>query len=375
MGDMKARFAIYSLLTLGLCIAVTAAEKPLDRFLYMSSPDGAQREAGAEPGIVVFDIAGGHKFVKHISIPAFNDGLRGFTGSTATAKLYYSTSKGRLGCFDPSSEKVVWESSFDMGCDRSCITPDGNRIYVPTGFWWRTPESGFIVVDAATGEKIDHIKVGPRAHNSIASLDGEFVFLGTETTLTKFRASDGHPVQTISPVGESGVFPFTIDSRNEWAFVCLGKHVGVDVVNLREGTVAHRVFAADPKSGEKIRHRTHGAGMTPDETELWVSDQAGKKLFIFDITKRPPAPKGHVELSMGGHGWVTFSLDGKFAYCHTPDVFDVATKKKVATLKRGDGQPFASSKFIEVQMRGGEVERVGNEFGLGRKAVPSKATK
>jgi outer membrane protein assembly factor BamB len=368
LGGMKAIFVISLLLTFSFAATAGAAEEPLKRYLYMSSPDGAQREAGADAGILVFDIDEGHKFVRHIDIPAFEDGLRGFTGSTATGKLYYSTSKGRLGCFDPSSEKVVWESTFDMGCDRSCITADGKRIYVPTGFWWRTPESGFIVVDAASGEKIDHIKVGPGAHNSIASLDGEFVFLGTETTLTKFRAADGHPVQTISPVGESGVFPFTIDSKNEWAFVCLGRHVGVDVVDLRDGAVAHRVYATDPKTGEKIKHRTHGAGMTPDETELWVSDQAGKKLFIFDITKRPPAPKGHVELSMGGHGWVTFSLDGKFAYCHTPDVLDVATKKKVATLKRGDGQVFASSKFIEVQMRGDKVVRVGNEFGLGRTA-------
>ena len=345
----------------------SAGVQPLKRYLYMSTPDGAQREGSAQPGIMVFDIDAAHKFVRHIDIPAFSDGLRGFTGCTATGKLYYSTSKGRLGCFDPETGKKVWESKFEMGCDRSCITPDGKRLYVPTGWWWRTPESGFIVVDAATGKKIDHIKVGPNAHNSIASLDGEFVFLGTQTTLTKFRAADGHPVQTISPVGESGVFPYCIDSSNQRAYVCLGGHVGMDVVDLLKGTVTHRVYASHPKTGEKIKHRTHGAGMTPDEKEVWISDQAGRKLFIFDITSSPPKPKGHVKLSMGGHGWVTFSLDGKYAYCHTPDIFDVATKKKIASLTRADGKPFASSKFIEVQMRGGKVERIGNEFGLGRR--------
>ena len=356
------------LLSLLLAPLAANAEELLKRYLYMSSPDGAQLEGVAEAGVYVFDIDDDHKFVKHIPVAGFADGMRGFTGCIKTGKLYYSTTKGRLGCFDIESEKVVWETIFDMGCDRSCVTTDGKRIYAPTGWWWRTPESGFIVVDAKTGEKIDHIKVGPRAHNSIASLDGEYVYLGTETTLTQFRAADGHPVQTISPVGESGVFPFTVDSANEWAYVCLGKHVGFDVVNLEDGSVPHRVFATDPKSGEKIKHRTHGAGMTPDEKELWVSDQAGKKLFIFDISDRgkKPEPKGHVDLSMGGHGWVNFSLDGKYAYCHTPDVFDVVTKKKVATLKRGDGEDFASSKFIEVQMRGGKVVRVGNEFGLGR---------
>ena len=356
-----------------LCLALfsppAAASGELSRYLYMTSPDGAQQEGRSGTGILVFDIDHGHRFVKRIDMPVFEETLRGFTGCTKTGKLYYSTHQGTLGCFDPETEKVVWESKFKMGCDRSCITPDGKRIYVPTGWWFQTDDSGFIVVDAATGKQIDQIKVGKQAHNSIASLDGQFVYLGTQTKLTQFRAEDGHPVQEITPVGESGVFPYTVDSKNRWAFVCLGRHVGFDIVDLEAGEVTGRVFATDPESGEKIAHRTHGAGMTPDETELWISDQDGKKLFIFDITKRPPEPKGHLELSMGGHGWITFSLDGKYAYSHTPDIFDVKTKQKVATLKAPDGKDFASSKFIEVHLRDGKVERIGNEFGLGRAGV------
>ncbi len=116
----------------------------------------------------------------------------------------------------------------------------------------------------------------------------------------------------------------------------------------------------------RIAH-TDGAGLTPDEKELWISDQKGRKLFIFDATKMPPDPKGHVKLSQGGHGWVCFSLDGQYAWCHSPDVFDVKTKKLVATLKDENGNPVSSSKFIEVHMRDGKVVAMGNEFGLGRK--------
>jgi len=42
------------------------------------------------------------------------------------------------------------------------------------------------------------------------------------------------------------------------------------------------------------------------------------------------------------------------------------TKKKVASLKIPDGKEFASFKFIKVQMRDGKVERISDEFGLGR---------
>jgi len=135
------------------------------------------------------------------------------------------------------------------------------------------------------------------------------------------------------------------------------------MVNLQTGEVMHRVFAP----GEPIPNRTHGSGLTPDETELWISDQKGEKLFIFDATQVPPTPKGHVELSQGGHGWVTFSLDGKYAWSHTPDVFDVKTKKLAATLRDTDGTPISGSKYIEVHFKGGKVGEMGHEFGLGRK--------
>jgi len=81
----------------------------------------------------------------------------------------------------------------------------------------------------------------------------------------------------------------------------------------------------------------------------------------------PPAPKGHVELSDGGHGWVTFSLDGKYAWTHTPDVFDAKTKMLAATLKDEHGKPIAGSKYLEIHFRDGKVVEMGNEFGLGRK--------
>jgi hypothetical protein len=126
------------------------------------------------------------------------------------------------------------------------------------------------------------------------------------------------------------------------------------------------VFAINPDTKKKISHRTHGAGMTPDETQLWLSDQAGKRIYTFDMTVMPPVQTGHLDLSMGGHGWVCFSLDGQYGYSHTPDVFDVKTRKVVATLKDENGKPFASSKFIEVHFEGDKVVKISCEFGLGR---------
>ncbi len=364
---------LFPILLCVLCISApiretlwAAEDQPPRRYLYMSTPDGAQGEGASGAGILIFDIDDGHKFVRRIDIPVFAEGLRGLTGSKANRALYFSTTNHRLGAFDLATEEILWNKTYGTGCDRTCTTPDGKRLYSPTGWWHQGDDAGFLIIDAFTGELIERKTVGPKAHNSIASLDGRFVYLGTLTTLTQFEASTGKVLQTITPVGEKGVFPYTIDSRNRFAFVCLGGHAGFDVVDLAKGEPIHRVFAIDEK-GEKSTNRTHGAGLTPDETELWISDQNGQRLFIFDATIMPPIQTGHVELSMAGHGWVSFSLDGAFAWCHTPDVFDARTKEKIATLRDENGDPFASSKFIEVHFRGDKIVEVGNEFGLGRR--------
>jgi DNA-binding beta-propeller fold protein YncE len=353
---------LVSLLVAGTLLA-GSIHAETKRYLYLSTPDGAQ-PGGSGKGILVFDIDQGHKFVRRIDIP-FKEGLRGFCGNAKRHAVYYSSTSRRLGAFDVESEKVLWEKQYDSGCDRASITPDGSKLYVPTGWWFRGTNSGFLVVNPENGELVKRLPAGIGAHNSIASLDGTFAYLGTETNFWVFHTSDDALLKHVPDVGESGVSPFTIDSQNRYAFICLYKHVGFDVVDLKKGKAIHRVFVreADNKS---ISRRAHGAGLTPDEKELWISDQDGQKLFLFDATKMPPKQMAHIDLSTKGHGWVTFSLDGKYAWCHTPDVIDVKQRKVVATLKDENGNPVSGSKFIEIQFQDGKVVAMGDQFGLGR---------
>ena len=336
------------------------------RYLYLSTPDAAQAEGQAEgAGILIFDIDDGHKLVRRIDIPVFEEGLRGFAANLATHSAYFSTQNPRIGAFDLETDQITWEQTYELGSDRSSITVDGKKIYVPTGWWISGEESGVLVLDAENGELIKHVRVGSQAHNSLVSVDGRFLYLGTTMALTVLDTENESIVHHIEPVGESGgqgVFPFTVDGANRYAYVSLGNHVGFEVIDLEQEKIIHRVLV----DGEPILHRTHGAALTPDETELWISDQEGRKLFIFDNTQMPPVQTGEVNLSQGGHGWVTFSLDGRYVWTHTPDVFDAETKELVATLRDENGNPVSGSKFIEVHFGDGKVVAVGNEFGLGR---------
>ncbi len=121
------RSPIFSLLIFQLLALSVFAEDQTGRFLYLSSPDGAQSLGRSQPGILVFNIDEGHQFVRHIKIPIFKEGLRGFTGNTKTHCIYYSTTNRRLGCFDLEKEEIVWEQQYQAGCDRSSITPDGKK--------------------------------------------------------------------------------------------------------------------------------------------------------------------------------------------------------------------------------------------------------
>lgn len=347
-----------------------AEQLSLKRYLYMSVPDASQR-GKFEPGVVVFDIDNGHQFVKHISVPGFMAegirGLRGFEGSLANKAAYYSGNKGLLGKLDLITEKVVWEKRFELGIDRASVSQDGKKIYAPTGWWHREDDGGMLVIDEATQTVLKRIKAGGSAHNSFVSLDSKYVFVAGWGWLNQYTTDDETLVQSVigDEIGDNGVYPYVVDSTNEIAYVSHHDHVGYDMVDLKAGKLLYTM--SEVENGSAIARRTHGAGLTPDESEVWISDQKGKRLIIYDNTVFPPQKKLALQLSRGGHGWVTFSNDGKYAWCHTEDVFDVKTKQRIATLQDDKGNPVFGSKFFEAHFRGKELVFVSSQFGLGMK--------
>ena len=85
-----------------LSIATLAfGQSGTQRYLYLSMPDGAQKEGRSDPpGILIFDIDNGHKLVRRIEVPIFAEGLRGFAGNLKTHRVYFSSTNRRVGAFD-----------------------------------------------------------------------------------------------------------------------------------------------------------------------------------------------------------------------------------------------------------------------------------
>ncbi|MCX7385313.1 MAG: hypothetical protein NTX48_01505 [Planctomycetales bacterium] len=65
-------------------------------------------------------------------------------------------------------------------------------------------------------------------------------------------------------------------------------------------------------------------------------------------------------------GWITFTIDGRYAYPSTGDVIEAASKRIITTLTDETGAPVMSEKMLEIQFQDDNVVHTGDQFGVGR---------
>jgi len=341
------------------------------RYLYVACPGIRNYLEFGGHGLLVFDIDHGHKFVKRIPAAGVDEkgvplNVKGIAASAATRRVHVSTIK-TLQSFDLLTEKLLWERSYEGGCDRMAISPDGKLIYLPS-----LEKDHWHVVDGLTGDVIARIEPQPGAHNTVYGLDGRRVYLaGLRSLFLKVTDPTTHQF-----VGEAGPFtkpirPFTVNGRQTLCFVNVNELLGFEVGDIATGKMLHRVEVTGYQQGPIKRHGcpSHGIGLTPDEKEVWICDAANQKMHVFDATVMPPKQVASLPVREQP-GWVTFSLDGQYAYPSTGDVFDVATRKLVTQFTDEHGVGVHSEKMVEIHFRDGVPIRTGDQFGLGRAGVP-----
>jgi DNA-binding beta-propeller fold protein YncE len=348
------------------------AEKPAppeaaeQHLLYVAAPGIRNDLQYGGAGVLVFDIDHGHKFVRRIETPASRetkpDNIKGVCANAGTKKLYFTTTK-KLYCVDLQTEQTLWEKALPGGCDRMALTPDGGALYVPSleGPTWN-------VVDAATGDAVAVIQTNSGAHNTVCGLDGKRVYLaGLKSPLLRVAdTATNKVVREVGPFGAS-IRPFTVNAAQTRCFVTVNDLLGFEIGDLTTGKLLARVEITGFKKGPVARHGcpSHGVGLTPDEKEIWVCDAANRRLHVFDAAETPPRQVAAVKLREEP-GWVTFSIDGRYAYPSTGDVIDAATKEVLTWLKDEKGREVHSEKIVEIDFKAGVPVRTGDQFGVGR---------
>ncbi len=342
-----------------------------DRRLYVAVPGIRNYLEYGGHGVLVFDIDHGHRFVKRIPAAGLNpdgkpDNVKGICASEKTKRLYVSTTQ-TLTCFDLVTEKILWERSYEGGCDRMSISADGTLIYLPS-----FEKAHWHAVDAGDGRVLGKIVPNSGAHNTVYGLDGKRVYLAglRSPLLTVVDAPAYKIASTVGPFSAS-IRPFTVNGKQTLCFVNVNELLGFEVGDITSGKKLFRVEVEGYKTGPIKRHGcpSHGIGLTPDEKELWVVDAHNESLHIFDATVMPPKQVQSLKLR-DEPGWVTFSIDGRFGYPSTGEVIDTATRKIVATLADEHGAAVQSEKMLEIDFSGDQPVRVGNQFGVGRVTSP-----
>jgi DNA-binding beta-propeller fold protein YncE len=397
--------------------AWTAKPATTQRFLYtFHLPKDRQGFQDLEPHIEVYDIENGHQWVKNIPLPSGIYNVRGVAASAQTDRVFVSFfdqfkdgyQPGGLLCMDLRTNAVVWQRKYDPAVvgspDRFALTPDGQKLYVPTG------ENGgsdrWVVIDANTGNPVGVIHHATAAHNTTVSVDGRYVFMeGQEKSPT--QASPKHTVAVVDTrtdrivrrVGPfSGVVrPFTVNGKGSLVFATVHNLIGFQVGDVATGKVLYTAKPtgyAQPPADNRIH--SHGIALTPDEKEVYVVDNDNRGLHVFDISNVPAGPPvyiGHITTRATGKNlqnqvdpaasndatgvpaWVDASYDGKYVYAESGEVIDVASHTIIGQLRAKEQDssgnlvwgPYSHSRFmLEIDFDGGDVVNVTDQASVGR---------
>jgi DNA-binding beta-propeller fold protein YncE len=360
------RAAALAFALIGTLLTVSASTPQEGRFLYVATPGIRNYLEYGGHGVLVYDIDHGHEFVRRIPFAGLDPqgkplNVKGICASAATGRLYVSTLQSLI-CIDLNTDQVLWEKSYDTGCDRMSITPDGKTIYLPS-----LEKETWHVVDATDGHVITELTLNSRAHNTIVGPDGREAYLAGlgSPLLAVADVSSNRVVRKIGPFG-SAIRPFTINGRQTRAYVNVNELLGFEIGDLQTGQVLERVEVAGFSKGPTKRHGcpSHGIALTLDEKELWLADAANSRIHLFDLTAKHPKQVASIELR-DQPGWITFGIDGQLVYPSTGEIIDVRTRKIIATLKDEKGGPVQSEKLLEIDFKAGRPVVAGNQFAIG----------
>src|SRR5262249_9938360 len=90
-----------------------------------------------DANLYIYDMDDQFRLVKHLSLPT-GAGVRGVATSATASTLYVSygsdnTSGGSLLAYDLRRDAILWTRNYPFGIDSMSTSPDGKKIYMPTG--------------------------------------------------------------------------------------------------------------------------------------------------------------------------------------------------------------------------------------------------
>jgi YVTN family beta-propeller protein len=238
---------------------------------------------------------------------------------------------------DTLSDKVIGSVKLTGKPNECAVTPDGRYVVVPI-----RDGNSVNIVDVAQ-QKIVKLLPIHVPHNAFDAGSNRYIFVSS---------MEDHEIDVIDlakmeysahiPVG-GRPRPYVVVPDAHKMYVAVSYLHGFEVVDIPSQRVTQRIEIPPLHPGailgpfETPDTFTHGLGVTPDGTEVWVTSELDNAMYVYDLK----AKKVTARVPTGiGPNWVTFSPDGKYACVSNAgsddiSVIDVRTRREVARIKTG----------------------------------------
>jgi YVTN family beta-propeller protein len=259
--------------------------------------------------------------------------LHGLAFSADGSKVYLSSDRtGNFQIVDVRKGAVVNQINIGKDPNQMALTKDGRFAYVPM-----RGEDAVAVVQLDPLKLIKKIPMDKGPHDAYASTDGTRIYVG---------AQFGRSVAVIDPAKQAliyslptadGVRPIRLTRDGRTLYVALSNLIGFVVADVEKGVHRRVELATIPDGVPKpyLDTFTHDLLLTPDEKELWVTDDVFDLIRIVRVSDMKEI--GQIQVGHFPH-WFTIRPDGKVAfvslwYSDVVTAIDVATKKVLANMQ------------------------------------------
>jgi len=358
---------------------------PVRHLVYIATP--GDNGTDNQSGVVVLDADKDYSFLKRISydLPASKMPGPKVSGITISLPLQmlYVTTDGNMIAFDLATDKIAWTFNGETApvartrgaasgcCERPWTLPDGKTLLVGSSYnsWW-------YYIDGATGKVLGKLPTpdAPVAHNLALTADGQLGVLGSMSSPKNGKAGvavvdvPSRKVLRYLTFSEM-VRPLTINHEGTLVYVNVNDLIGFEIGEVKTGKVLGRYEI--PGDAWKGKGYSHGIGMTPDESEIWVADPFNNAWQIWDNPgdgRHPVYNKAKMIKPTAGvvHSWISMTNDGKLAFIGDSSVIDVKKHKEIAVMKDEFGRRIVhTEKVLYLTFRDGKLIEANNQFAVG----------
>jgi YVTN family beta-propeller protein len=238
---------------------------------------------------------------------------------------------------DTATEQIIATIKLTGRPNQCAVTPNGKYVVVPIR------DGGSADIVDVEQQKIVKVLPIQEPHNSLNIGSNRYIFISSmgshEVDLIDLEKLD---YEAHIPAG-GRPRPFLVTSDGRTMYAAVSNLHGFDIVNIPEKKVLQRVELPTehpqlkPREFETPDTFTHGIGLSPDESEVWVTSLFDDAVYIYDLI----AKKVVAHMPTGdGPNWVAFSPDGKYACISNTDsddvyIYDVKSRREVARVKVG----------------------------------------